>query len=200
MSRKSSSWKFSENKKFAINVNDASVLLIKPSVDKTPLHPWIVEIDKTTKGYQSYNIVNNFSKGENDCLNFAESLTTGIWGYQKNSCALKEKKSKKVFGDTYEKNIQLASKLGEILNDKANPEVGEVYAIVRKKDLEGDHPYHIAYVIAKDGDTSITVEADAGDPERKTPVFDMYNLTTDTFHSRYKDSFYPASTIVLIKK
>lgn len=199
-----SPWKFSENNKFAIHNNLQDILFIHSTVDKTNLHPWIVKtkVKPVKKGYDIYNINKEFTSEQNDCLNFAESLTSKSWGYNKIACALKERKTNKVFGSSDEKNIILASDSENILNDTANPDVGEVYAIVRKKIIMNKAPYHIAYVVAKDGNTSITIEADAGDPQRKIPIFDMYTVGSSTysFHSRYKDDFKPASTILLIKK
>ena len=38
-------------------------------------------------------------------------------------------------------------------------------------------PYHAATVIFKDGNTNITIEADAGLDKIHKPIFDMYSTT-----------------------
>ena len=139
----------------------------------------------------------------NDCLQFAESLTIGEPNYSGKKCILKNKSSGLVFGYSDANNIRIATTASAVLNERANPEIGETYAIVRQKVAVGYAPYHIAHVIFKDGNMNITVEADAGNPDLKQPVFDMYSTdptSGGTFHDTYKKMYAPASTIVLDKR
>jgi hypothetical protein len=52
----------------------------------------------------------------------------------------------------------------------------------------------------KDGNTNITMEADAGDLDLTYPVFDIYDDRRKTFHARFSKLYHPATTIVLKKR
>jgi hypothetical protein len=54
----------------------------------------------------------------------------------------------------------------------------------------------------KDGDTNVTLEANAGDPDLEHPVFDMYSSTNPalSWHARYINDYKPASTIVILRQ
>lgn len=153
---------------------------------------------RTPEGHIVYTPRNPLSP--NDCLQFSESLTKNEVGYSGSKCILKEKYTKLAFGWSYDQNISIAASAAQ--NFKANPEVGESYAIVRTDGKGGEVPYHIAYVIAKDGTTNITIEADAGNPDLRYPVFDMYDTADPkkTFHARYSKIYKPGSTIVLMRR
>ena len=158
------------------------------------------------EGRRPYVYKYKFTSEDNDCLQFAESLAKGIVHYRSEECVYRVKGSKRVFGDTDRKNIELAIKYKE--NDKAVPKKGQSYAIVRTNLLEAMKkedvpPFHIAHVLAEDGIHRITLEADAGSVLRK-PVFGIYSaLSSDstTFHKLYKDIYgkHHAATIVLEK-
>ena len=53
-------------------------------------------------------------------------------------------------------------------------------------------PYHVASVIFKDGETNITLEADAGKKTQK-PIFDMYSTTKPlhTFYANHWKTYIP---------
>jgi hypothetical protein len=191
----------SDSGKYIIKKDNTHVLYV--DTNKSP-HPWLKlqagNISKDGRVY--YPFAYKHTLDLNDCLQFAESLSVGKIGYSGTKCILKEKGSSLAFGYTDSQNIAIATSRGNLLNETANPNTGESYAIVRHAVVEGKAPYHIAYVMFKDGSTNITLEADAGDADLTHPVFDMYS-TTDvkkTFHRRYVDSFSPASTIVLTKR
>jgi len=89
-------------------------------------------------------------------------------------------------------------------DNNVNPSVGECYVIMLCDDIpDGYIPYHVSYVLFKDGNTNITIEANAGGRNKK-PLFDIYqgiecpisaqSPETDdvkicTFHETYKDIF-----------
>lgn len=201
--------KVSPSGQFAIDEKNEHVLFVSST---EPPHSWLRRVttlqplkikDKILYPYEYFDTLYI-----NDCLKFAEAITSGVKDYDKLKCVLREKGSRFKFGFKDETNVTIAKGLSpaktkktlpRILNEQANPEVGESYAIVRARPLSSEIeevPYHIAFVLAKDGDTNITIEADAGDSDLDKPVFDMYS-PRDTFHDRYKDSIDPASTIVL---
>ena len=193
---------FSTNRRFAIDRNEPHILYaVRGVID----HPWIKQCKSTNPitnaGVTLYPHCYTRKFKINDCLQFAESLAIGVVGYDAEACIFKEKSSQLEFGDSDEVNIQIAKKLGSPLNENANPNIGEAYAIVRKKIVNNKAPFHIAFVLFKDGSTNITLEADAGQ-ELETPVFDMYSTVdpANSFHAREKKGFAPASTVVLTKK
>ncbi len=199
--------KFSPSGLYGIDEKKPSILYVR---GENP-HPWL----KRTSGkpiQQNANIYYPYQYFDlleiNDCLQFAESMTSGIKNYSDTKCVLREKGSRFDFGKSYTSEINMSKgksptktypRFPEILNENANPEIGESYAIVRGKTIQGEVPYHIAFVLAKDGDTNITLEADASNPDLNMPVFDMYS-PRDTFHDRYKELYTPGSTMVLEKK
>lgn len=141
---------------------------------------------------------------KNDCLGFAECLvsdkfkivskTTPKIDKSARKCAYVEKYSGKKFGFNYNQNIEIATNYfsdQSVLNNDADAEIntGEAYAIVNIDYYEQQQyieavPYHIAYVLFKDGDSNITMEADAGQEDRTDPVFDIY-CQKDHFHTRW---------------
>lgn len=201
--------KVSPSSQFAIDKKKDHIIYVSST---EPPHSWLKRVDgikpinikdKTLYPYEYFDVLYI-----NDCLKFAEAMASGVKDYDKLKCVLREKGSRFKFGSKDEINVTIAKGLSpskkkpalpDILNERANPEIGESYAIVRSRELSPDVeevPYHIAFVLAKDGDTNITIEADAGNDELEKPVFDMYS-PRDTFHDRYKDMYSPASTIVL---
>jgi hypothetical protein len=146
-----------------------------------------------------------FTPEDNDCLQFAESLASGIVQHREKTCIYAVGGRK--FGFADKNNIALARKYRQ--DEAANPAVGQAFAIVRTnlakvmKEKDAEYPpYHIAHVLAADGDSRITLEADAGS-DLKRPVFGMYSvrLVTKSFHRRYKSVYGEdaAATIVLEK-
>jgi hypothetical protein len=199
--------KFSPSGMYGLDERKPSILYVR---GESP-HPWLKRtsgkpIQQNESIYYPYQYFDTLQI--NDCLQFAEAITSGIKDYADTKCILREKGSRFDFGKSYSSEIAMSKgksptktypRFPEILNENANPEIGESYAIVRGKTIQGEVPYHIAFVIAKDGDTNITLEADAGNPDLNMPVFDMYS-PRDTFHDRYKELYAPASTMVLEKK
>ena len=188
--------KYSDNKIFGIDSINPHILFIK----KGTVHPhsWIQNVNvKAPDGMMAYGPKHKLNP--NDCLVLAESLAIDTPGYKSPKCVLKEHSTDLVFGYTDKQNIKIAKANNAILNENANPNVGDAYAIVRNKIIDDEAPYHIAYVIFKDGKTTITMEADSGQPKLKYPVFDMYDTVDKrkSFHSRYSKMYSPATTVVL---
>jgi len=192
------SWVTSTNGIFSINMKEPQLLYAKPGVVN---HPWIKKL--TGKPIYQGRIPYIFAHplNPNDCLQFAESMASGILGYNEEACIFKERQSNRKFGYTDKINIEIAKNSANVLNENANPAVGEAYAIVRKRVMKGKAPYHIGYVLFRDGDTNITLEADAGNIDLQHPVFDMYSTTDParSWHTRYFEDYKPASTIVILK-
>jgi len=185
----------STNGLYQIDPTNPSMLL--SASDNIGLNNFINR-QRTREGHIVYTPRNPLSP--NDCLQFSESLSKNEVGYSGNKCILKEKITKLAFGWTYDQNIRIADTAPQ--NFKANPDIGESYAIVRTDGKGGEVPYHIAYVIAKDGSTNITLEADAGNPDLRYPVFDMYDTVdpAKSFHARYSKIYKPGATIVLMRR
>ncbi len=161
------------------------------------------------EGRRAYVYRYKFTSEDNDCLQFAESLAKGIVHYSSEECVYRVKGSRRQFGYTDKQNIELAR--SHKMNDKTDPKKGQAYAIVRtnlKEALKNSEydlpPYHIAHVLAEDGEFRITLEADAGTTIRR-PLFGIYSTdprSPKTFHKTYKDLYgrQYAATIVLEKK
>lgn len=90
---------------------------------------------------------------------------------------------------TFETQQEIAR--NEIYSDQhsysVNPELREAY-FHQKKGKKRHYGYHVADVVAKDGNDNITCEADAGDTGRTAPLFDMYETGSKrldrTFHGQ----------------
>lgn len=191
---------YSQNKIFRIDTAKPHVLFVKSDVEVPS--KWLKPIidTRTPKGMVAYAPANILSP--NDCLVFAESLAADIPGRSDTMCMFRERSTNLIFGHSYKQNIRIANTPSAILNEKADPEQNESYAIVRLADIEKEIPYHIGYVLFKDGSTTITMEADTGSPDLKYPVFDMYDTKDPkkSFHRRFKSLYTPAVTIVLKKR
>ena len=192
------SWVTSSSGIFSINMEEPQLLYAKSGVVN---HPWIKRFSgkPVVNGQIPYIFAHPLNP--NDCLQFAESMASGVLGYNEEACIFKEKQSNLEFGDTDKLNIDIAKNSANVRNENANPNVGEAYAVVRKRVVKGKAPYHIGYVLFKDGDTNVTLEANAGDPDLEHPVFDMYSTSDPalSWHARYIDDYKPASTIVILK-
>jgi len=101
-------------------------------------------------------------------------------------------KTSKKFGKSDRDNSQIVSytrnygvKRHRLHNFTVNPDIGDAYSMVPYEIPvdSGTCPYHVATVVFKDGDTNITIEADAGIKLDK-PIFDMYSV------SLFKYSFF----------
>lgn len=189
--------RYSDNKLFRVDTSRPDIIFIHKdiSVPSKWLKPIILKSPKNMVAYRAAHALE-----PNDCLILAESLSADTPNYQTTKCQFKEKNTNLVFGFTDSQNIRIAKMPAAIQNQRANPDVGGAYAIVRTQIIEDEVPYHIAYVLFKDGNTNITMEADAGDPDLKYPVFDIYDTNKNTFHNRFLEIYSPANTIVLKKR
>lgn len=182
---------------------------------------------------------------ENDCLRFGECMTVANFkpdlsrfdrmigviditsdedldkGKGGVKPVLQVKGTTSIFGDKTEDNIRLAKQFPEDNKKfKANPAVGESYAIVNydlckwdkeeekllmnpktKKCIQSATPYHIAFVLCKDKNINITIEAiadSATDFEVKFGIYDTIDPLY-TFQKSFEMLFRPeqSETIVL---
>lgn len=123
----------------------------------------------------------------------AEGICIREQNYSGNKSQFKIKNIDKIFGKTDSENIMYLQTYLQIhpiyLNEKENPEPDEDNAnvIVIQQIDERDAPFHVAYVLLKDGLTTLTIETDASRPNVKTSSFDIYttNDRIKSFHSRH---------------
>lgn len=207
-------WKFSQNRIYAVNSEYEDIIFIRTDAQATDIHPFLIEIKdidddlkpparRTGAGdaaqYSAYTFFKRFgSRAENDCLLFAEGMSINKFPYTYEDCQFREKITHRIFGDSDEENIDIAGEVRhfrecfERRNTSINPEIGECYVIMLCDYIpDGYIPYHVAYVIFKDGATNITIEANAGGRNKK-PLFDIYSTDPargTTFHETYRDVF-----------
>lgn len=143
---------------------------------------------------------------ENDCLQFGECLTYLNHNTDKNIFEellrkkeiipmLKSNITNETFseGEGYKQYPKYIKKIDiEYKNNKAVPIQGETYAIVRKKTKDGEHPYHIGYVLYNHDGVNITLEASAGNGYKYYPTFNFYDTNEygNTFHRTYNGEKY----------
>jgi len=194
--------KYSPTHKYIIQQNNPHILYSLKKLNYTFLLENIVTINNIP--YYEYKYDIQTYPYINDCLQFVEGLLINQPGYSKQkpvSRAISLSKNRvRIIGESDEKNISVAKDVHFQYNENAKPNIGQAYAIIRKKVIIGEHPYHIAYVLAKDEDWTITIEADASDPSRYYPLFDMYSTDSssmENFHKKYIAYYYPASTLIL---
>ena len=213
---------WSKNKNYLLDKNNTKQLYIHESL-YVPDFLKVIKTIKIKKAYivHSVDMVYNLCKFDirsgiefkNDCLKFAECLTLKenslSYDYDKEESFLKEKTTGKIFGDSDKKNIKIAKDVTKSYDKHfVNPEIGESYAIVRQEVKKGKMPYHIAYVLSKDGNSNITIEGDAGSSHLDIPKFCIYDVKqrrglgtiNETFYEAYNSYFKPCTTMVLIYK
>jgi hypothetical protein len=159
-----------------INLNDYSKFLIQ------------CKEQSKLKDYTCYHY--SYHTFINDCLIFAEGLTIGSPSHRSNRCILRSADTNLLFGYTDKQNMKISKIVKEkgVCNRNINPNVSESYAFVLS-DIEnrGETPYHIAYVLFKDGKSNITLEADASDEDSTRPVFDIYDTDPNSKHTFYDE-------------
>lgn len=217
---------WSENRNYLYDTYDNKLLYIEHSL---PVPSFLVilkkiKIPKLYIEYHSdkiYNVCQFFGKKfKNDCLMFAECVTTDDFTYREDDSFLKEKTTGETFGNSDKENIEIAKTVSkDYYYDfySVNPDIGESYAIISHDIKDKKMPYHIAYVLAKDGISNITIEADSGD-KLKFPKFGIYDvkfhetlstrrsvktshvMVNNTFHDTYKKYFKNSTTLVLTPK
>ena len=216
----------SQNKLYMIYISDPDVLYVRTNINvlqrirNNALREQLRQMDPNESypkvpGYNMFYFVSKFEEygkltrvpreTDNDCLQLAESIVSAKVGqsrffYRGKNPQLREIHTKKLFGDSLNKNIKLAidikTHFPNEVNDLANPKIGEVYAQVLAESGHTDEferpPYHISTVILKDGDSNITIEANAVDTSLDSPIFAMYSTIPDsayTFHKMDTDMF-----------
>jgi hypothetical protein len=213
---------YSRNRIYAINTENKIYLFVQKDhvnnaleLNDTLKQKLLKKVEKSKEvkpppGYTCLRFRSPFKNPEmNDCLRMAEELTCGIANYNEKVSVLKEKITGLAFGYQYGQNSKIASRLKHKtyenrVNDNALPNVGETYAIIRTSTKEGENPYHIAHVLFNDGDTNITLEANAGNKDLKYPEFEIYGFKNDgtykTFYSTYKDIYEKSVAAVLVPR
>ena len=151
--------------------------------------------------YIKLNNIIKFTNLDNDCLLLAEGIISGNLEKPEYNIAklrVKERDAKnRLLGHSDKQNIQIAKDIRASYTEQdlnaLNPGIMEAYSmlpIVLPADAT-TCPYHAAAVIFKDGNSNITLEADAGLGGLKKPVFDIYytNEPSLSFYQRYKDMY-----------
>lgn len=148
---------------------------------------------------------NDNSLNENDCLQFAETISV-VYQNLINPVNPNNKElfdhiikakttppalftiNNEKFGESDIQNIDYVNKINNNnKNHNAIPNNGELYAIVRKEIVFGSAPYHVAFVIYSDNNVNITLEAEADNKDDYLPKFCMYDKNHQgfTFHKRW---------------
>lgn len=198
--------KTSQNELYVVDSTTETILYVKDGAPPPRPTALIVangsqtQIDGEDYDQYHYDPSRNFT---NDCLAFAENLARGTdvdstRHGEFRAVGDRPGGADRLFGVTDAQNVDIAQG-GWVENEAANPAIGEAYATARPvMPIGGETPYHIATVIAKDGSDNVTLEADASDPQRVLPIFDMYDTVpphtrTDpdslTFHETYEDTY-----------
>jgi hypothetical protein len=147
---------------------------------------------------------------ENDCLKTAECLTIATQTRDKHLFetllaanqappALRTGATNKIFAETSndKDNIKLLKPIdASKKNNDAVPEMGESYAIVRKR-INQNAAYHAAFVIYSHGGVNVTLEAEADAGPLYQPKFGFYDTNPEgnTFHRRWSAELYKTSRI-----
>jgi len=170
-------------------------------------------IIKSKSGKQIYNKYTTtrefFIKGEkNDCLHLSERLSLLNPNYNSDVSIFRVKsdKTQRKFGVNPKQNKSIAEQTNKnYLHENPkyyldiNPKIGEAYAMVPlvEPTTKKSCPYHVAAVIFQDGETNITLEADAGKITQK-PIFDMYSTTKPqfTFYANHWQTYTPLEEIL----
>ena len=132
---------------------------------------------------------------ENDCIGFAEKCIVKDLYKETEGKDFTKISTNDIFGISDEENVRIANKIkkkSKHNSHKVNPKIGEGYIIMPTKEKLGECPYHGACVAFKDGDSNITLEANAGDKLSRKPIFDFYSsgkIERNTFHHRHKDYY-----------
>lgn len=195
----------SENQKYILNDKYKTILGVRkgtePPVPASFFKKVQSGIEYNGNQYDVFesNINLNTTSGNsmpNDCGLYASALshsrTMSSWSqylnmYDKNSF-------RRLFAELHDYNLCNVGK-------KARPNIGEAYFIwpsnpndPMRIDKRCNH--HVATVVAVDESDRITSEADAGDPYRKKPYFEIYGTEQNTFYDRYFRNFSSYRTLV----
>ena len=181
-----------------------------------------------SEGYYGPDL-DNHSKNENDCLKMGEALSLFMVTRSSDSFfshlaqistepELCERTSSQLMGQSTWHNRNILKSLNSIkkntkidvsIDNTANPEPGEAYAIIREKSVMHRSPYHIAFVIYREDGVNITLEAEDGAGKSYLPTFAFYDVNEDgnTFHRYWSgeqdnapDILYGNGKTVVLKK
>jgi hypothetical protein len=194
---------FSENNLFFLEKDDngdAFEFYVKKDISpyiSQKYGKWLLNIDDniTVENITYVKFKPSFRIKDPQCLQLAEGISIKEPNYQDNVSLLKVKYLDELFGIGDDANIALSQGFkrlcgSEYSNRNADPKEGEAYAIVRQKIQNKKTPFHIAYVILKDGNTTLTIETDASNEQEHRPVFDIYTIGNKySFHDIYKDIY-----------
>lgn len=197
-------YKRSDNGIFLLRLPNPNEIWIKTSfltnveAQNSDFFTNLVKNRQTTRGRSEDHILNDYTKfslnrqyeikGErNDCLLFAERVSLNDLNYSKSASVFSVDlgRTSRKFGKSDRDNRQIVNhirnykiKHDRLYNFTVNPDIGDAYSMVPYATPidSGVCPYHAATVIFKDGDTNITIEADAG-IELNKPIFDMYSVS-----------------------
>jgi len=216
--------KYSENKIFAVDTNDDECIYILKSEVENQLKTNTF-IKKHLKGvnrgkhpklkdYKKYTTNINLEKLGNDCLMLTEALikqNLSKLDTTKAQLRAQDDNTTRLFGHSDQTNVSIATKIIAKRNTKyftsLSPDINQGYSIIKREvsDEDEDCPYHAAAVIFKDGKSTVTLEADAGEKLDK-PIFNIYSPIEGkglkSFYNTYKDYFtykgkIPASSILI---
>ena len=207
----------SENGEFMITTTKSGgkiymdILCSKHPLHHPLLYPLSLDVEWYKYTYGKYNYQPGYyNDHDNDCLKFAESLVLVKRSYRgENPAIFKEKKTGILFGEEIDEQITVDIAINNKnarQNNKANPLINQAYAISNLDFEVGKTPYHIALVLFKDGNTNITLEANACYDDMgfcdQMPHFYMYSSTPSkslpTFHQRWSNEFGDNKTATMV--
>jgi hypothetical protein len=187
----------SENNLFKINPYRKDIIYIRNDIINNYNFLTIVNISKknniiklkryTPFTYSGYNVL------DNNCLDFVESLVINDKNNNNSQFLFIDKNTNLLFKQPLKNFDKLNNRLLFVFkqllesydDDKCsnvNPDLGECYAIIKKKSLIDNmelFPIKVEYVIFKDSNTSITIEQ-----ENKNINFNIYDLKNNNFHNQ----------------
>jgi hypothetical protein len=188
--------KLSQNGHYIVDSTTDTLLYVQPGATAPQPSGLIVANGNTTNiggtAYAEYHY-DPARRFVNDCLSFSENLarTTDADSARAEFRAVGDNPTgtARLFGHSDAQNVTIAG--GDWAQDEAaNPAIGEAYGITRNAiPANGETPYHVALVIAKDGSDNVTLEADAS-AVRAAPVFDIYDTAAVAARSPGALTFY----------
>ena len=198
--------KYSENKIFAVDTEDFECIYIHKSEVENQLetNTFISKYMKRKNGgnpklnkYKKYTSTIDLTSIGNDCLMLTEGIirkNLSKLSTEKAWLRAKDDDTQRLVGHSDTNNLKIAENLmtKKKYFNKVLPEIGEGYIIIKREvdENDSDCPYHAAAVIFKDGNSTVTLEADSGNESLEKPIFDIYTAKKrKSFYDTYANDY-----------
>ena len=196
-------YKSTDGKKYRTQIDDANYVGVLSGATAPQPANWIQSTGTKVSSYTAYKFMGG--SFVNDCYEFATKLAHEIAGktfptsgpsFMNVVCGGKTT-AVQFAVISKPKDTDTAAADGDYgvfaLNKTANPTIGQAYTTVPKSGAKiTSCNFHVATVVATDGNDRVTCEANAGDATRTEPVFDMYSTDRTsrfTFHGQYATEY-----------